>query len=152
MLMGMLANNIVNLAHRNLDLQRALDGANRSLDRRAQNRQQIVRQAIDFMQSNLENPIAVRDVAQAVALTPTYFGILFNELTGQTPREYLIGLRLERAKEYLAHTDMSIMDVCVALGYDPSYFSRLFKRRVGCTPVDYARQVRNVGRVQSPSA
>jgi len=52
--MGMLTNNIVNLAHRNLNLQRELDGAHRSLDKQAQNRQQIVRQAIDFMQSDLE--------------------------------------------------------------------------------------------------
>jgi AraC-like DNA-binding protein len=140
-LLGMIANTIANLAHRNLALQRELDGVRRaSAERRALERREIVRRAIDFMQDHLETPVTITDVARAVALTPTYFGVIFREQIGRNPVDYLIDLRIERAKDYLIHTDMSVMDVCVALGYDPSYFSRLFKRRTGLTPGQYARR------------
>ncbi|MBI1258124.1 MAG: helix-turn-helix domain-containing protein [Chloroflexi bacterium] len=134
-LMGMIANTIANLAHRNLKLESELDGV-RGTDHR-----EIVRKAIDFMQDNLEAPVSVGEVAQAVALNPTYFGIIFSEQIGRNPIDYLIDLRIERAKHYLGRTQMSVMDVCVALGYNPSYFSRLFKRRMGCTPGEYARRI-----------
>jgi AraC-like DNA-binding protein len=141
-LMGMIANTIANLAHRNLKLERELDeGRLTASDRRAIEHREMVRRAIDFMQENLETPVSVADVAAAVALNPTYFGIIFTEQMGRKPVDYLIDLRIERAKYYLAHTDMSVMDVCVTLGYDPSYFNRLFKRRTGHTPGQYARRV-----------
>ncbi len=142
-LMGMIANTIANLAHRNLKLETELDGVRSTAqDQRDTERRELVRKAIDFMQENLESPVSVSEVAQAVALNPTYFGIIFSEQIGRNPIDYLIDLRIERAKHYLAHTPMSVMDVCVALGYDPSYFSRLFKRRTGYTPGQYARRGR----------
>lgn len=139
-LMGMIANTIANLAHRNLLLERELMGARSTNEQRAAEQQALIRKAITFMQENLEMPVTVADVAQVVALSPTYFGILFMEHIGRSPINYLIGLRIERAKEYLTHTDMSVMDVCVALGYNPSYFNRLFKEQTGFTPGQYARK------------
>ncbi len=143
-LMGMIANTIANLAHRNLKLEIELDGVrSAALDRRDAEHREIVRKAIDFMQDNLETPVTVAEVAQAVALNPTYFGIIFAEQIGRNPIDFLIDLRIERAKHYLTHTPMSVMDICVALGYDPSYFNRLFKRRTGCTPGQYAHRARH---------
>ena len=140
-LMGMIANSIANLAHRNFSLERALiDMRKVALHRRSVNRHDIARRAIDFMQENLEAPISIVDVARAVALDPTYFGIVFAEQMGRSPIEYLINLRIERAKHYLAHTQMSVMDVSAALGYDPSYFNRLFKRHTGYTPGQYSQR------------
>jgi YesN/AraC family two-component response regulator len=54
----------------------------------------------------------------------------------------LINLRIERAKEYLANTTMSVQEVCRSLGYDASYLMRLFKQRTGYTMGQYARQMR----------
>ncbi|HVO70964.1 MAG TPA: helix-turn-helix domain-containing protein, partial [Aggregatilineaceae bacterium] len=141
-LLGMIANTIANLAHRNRSLERELEGTRGSAGQRTLYRREIVRKAIDFMQSNLEEPVGVAETARAVRLSLPYFCTLFAEQTGHNPGDYLIELRLERAKEYLAQTRMSVMDVCVALGYSPSYFSRLFKLRVGCTPGQYARKMR----------
>ncbi len=149
-LMGMMVNNIIALSHRNLALERELEGTRRTLYGHVQTRQETVRRAIDFMQQNLETPLTVRDVARHVALTPTYFGLLFTEVMGQNPRDYAINLRLERAKQYLSHSDMSILDICVALGYNNSYFSRLFKSHVGCTPTDYRLQRHAISHIDSP--
>ncbi len=104
---------------------------------------EIIQRAISFMQDNLETDIGVADVARFVALDPSYFCRLFTERTGRNPRDFLMDLRMDRAKYYLAHTEMSVMEVCVALGYSPSYFSRLFKRRMGCTPGQYAQKTRS---------
>jgi two-component system response regulator YesN len=94
------------------------------------------------MQEHLEDPIGVADIARAVALSPHHFSALFMEQTGYSPGDFLINLRVERAKEYLARTRMSPTDVCLVLGYSPSYFWRLFKRRTGLTPARYARRAR----------
>jgi AraC-like DNA-binding protein len=143
-LLGMIANTIANLAHTNLKLERELLGVRSSGEIRAAQRRDLVRQAIDYMQANLETPISVIEVARAVALSPTYFGTIFSQEIGRSPVDFLIDLRIERAKEYLAHTSMSVMDVCTALGYNPSYFNRLFKVRIGCTPGQYARKWRRM--------
>jgi ABC-type sugar transport system substrate-binding protein/AraC-like DNA-binding protein len=103
---------------------------------------EIIHKAICFMQENLEAAVGVADVARHVALDPSYFCRLFTEQTGRNPRDFLMDLRIERAKYYLENTGMSVMDVCVALGYSPSYFSRFFKRRMGCTPGQYAQRAR----------
>lgn len=104
--------------------------------------QEVARQAIAFMQENLENPIGVAEVSRAVALTPTYFSTLFSQQVGCSPIDYLTELRLERARHYLTDTQMSVKEVGATLGYSRSYFSRLFKRQIGCTPGQYARRVR----------
>jgi AraC-like DNA-binding protein len=132
-LMGLIANTIATLVYR-------LDRAHQDLERRSEGHKQIVRQAIDFMQEHLEEAIGVADIARAVALSPHYFSDLFAEQTGQSPSEFLINLRIERAKEYLTHTRMSPTEVSLVLGYSSSYFWRLFKRRTGSTPARYARR------------
>ncbi len=141
-IMGMIANTIASLTHRNLALERELNAVRQTVARRSLEKQEIVRQAVTFMQNNLESPVTVADAARAVTLSVPYFCTIFAQQTGQNPGDYLIELRLERAKNYLAHTSMSVMEVCVALGYSPSYFSRLFKQRVGQTPGIYAQMMR----------
>jgi len=133
-LLGTISNTIANLAHH-------LDRTQDSADGRAR-RREIVRRAIDLMEQHLEAPISVADVARAVNLNAPYFCTVFTEHTGLTPSDYLINLRLTRAKDYLEHTTMSVADICATLGYDPSYFSRLFKRHTGHAPGQYARLMR----------
>ncbi len=141
-LIGMIANTIADLSMRNRRLERELDSARQALRERSLQRKHLISHAIAFMQDNLEQPIKVADVAQEIHLSFSYFGVLFQEETGKTPVDYLIDLRIERAKEYFRHTQMSVADVCTRLGYDPSYFSRLFKRRTGYAPGDYAQRLR----------
>ena len=61
--------------------------------------------------------------------------------TGEGVKEYLLGIRLSRAKELLARTDLPVAGVARRVGYeDPAYFSRLFSRRVGMAPVRFRAQ------------
>jgi transcriptional regulator GlxA family with amidase domain len=135
-LISLTVNSIAHLAYR-------LDHAHADLRRRSEQQKAMVCRAIDFMQSHLEESIGVAEIARVVALSPHYFSELFMEQTGQAPSEFLIHLRIERAKEYLTFTGMSPTEVCLALGYSPSYFWRLFKDRTGSTPGGYARRMRS---------
>ncbi len=135
-LLGIIANTIANLVHR-------LERAGSDEEKRVQGRKETVRRAIDYMTTHLEAGITSAAVARAVNLTLPYFSTLFSEETGHHPSDYLIKLRVERAKEYLTHTTLSVVDVSDKLGYDPSYFSRLFKRHTGYAPSHYALIVRS---------
>lgn len=143
-MMGMIANNIAHLAHRNQMLENELRKAQSAAGQASRRARETIDRAIDFMQENLEESIGIRDVARAVSLNPCYFSTLFAGQMGCTPSDFFTRLRIERAKEYLRHTSMSVMDICVALDYNPSYFNRLFKKMTGQTPGRYARQVRQV--------
>ena len=140
-MLGIFANQIASLAHRNYLLEQELEDVRRQRRGQSYAPKELVKQAIAYMQENLEEEIGVAGVAQALALSPTYLGVIFRRHTGRSPSDYLIDLRLERAKEYLEHTEMSVMDVCVALGYTPSYFSRLFKRQTGHAPSEHRRRI-----------
>lgn len=60
---------------------------------------------------------------------------------GCSPKDYLLRIRLDRAKELLATTDLPVAAVARRVGYDdPAYFSRLFTRRVGVAPVHFRIQ------------
>jgi len=137
-LLGMIANTIANLAHEALTLRERLPSARRSTSQR-----EIVFEAINFMQENLEEDIDIPAVAQQVALSVTHFNRIFHDQLGCNPGGYLINLKLERAKEYLTYTTMTVLEVCTALGYTPSYFTRLFKQRTGVTPSEFAKSVRS---------
>ncbi|AEW93513.1 AraC family transcriptional regulator [Streptantibioticus cattleyicolor NRRL 8057 = DSM 46488] len=60
---------------------------------------------------------------------------------GCSPKDYLLAIRLGRAKELLAATDLPVAAVARRVGYaDPAYFSRLFTRRVGLAPIRFREQ------------
>jgi len=141
-LISMIVNSMASLAHRNQHLERELTFALDDSSKPGQQKKQLVRQAIDYMEEKLEDNISTVDVARSVSLSPAHFSVVFTEQTGKNPSDFLIDLRIERAKEYLTQTEMSVMEICVALGYSPSYFSRVFKARTGYTPGGYARQKR----------
>lgn len=62
----------------------------------------------------------------------------FKEYTGQTPLQYILGIRLSTAKRMLENTDYSISEISASIGYDNAlYFSRLFHKHVGVSPKEY---------------
>lgn len=135
-LLGIVTNSIANLRHDSQSIRQNSNSTVRS------QRKAVVHRAIEFMRDQLEDDITVADVAHVLNVSPAYFCRLFTEETGRNPRDYLIDLRVARAKEFLKHTTMSVADVCATLNYHPVYFSRLFKEKTGVSPSDFARQAR----------
>ncbi len=88
-----------------------------------------------FMVSNIRHPLKIADLAAYCYMSPSRFAHWFKEAVGVAPMRYLELLRLEKARELLSCTGMSIAAVADAAGYsDPLYFSRVFQHHNGVSP------------------
>lgn len=97
-----------------------------------------VAEAIAFLRAHLAEPISLRDVAEAVHLSPSHLARRFREATGVTLLTFLHRLRTAHARQHLAETDDSVLEVALACGFDsPEHFHRIFKRETGLTPHRY---------------
>ncbi|WP_328496952.1 AraC family transcriptional regulator [Streptomyces sp. NBC_00414] len=86
-------------------------------------------------------PLTVADHATRHGMTPAELRTAVRRGAGCSPKDYLLGIRLGRAKELLAATELPVAAVARRVGYDdPAYFSRLFTRRVGMAPVRFREQ------------
>lgn len=79
-------------------------------------------------------------IASRIGISEAHFCRMFKEYTGFRPFEYMNLLKLQKAKELLKNTEMSISEISQSVGYEShSYFSMLFKRYMGVTPTEYRR-------------
>lgn len=98
----------------------------------------LVEKAKEYIKGRYFKDISLDDVSREINISPYYFSKLFKEETGENFIEYVTAIRMEKAKELLSRTDMSVKEICCEVGYaDPNYFSRSFKKNVGVTPTEY---------------
>lgn len=99
---------------------------------------QKVAEAIICMSEHIDQPLRVSALARQASLSPAYFGELFKDQTGCSPRDYLHLLRMHRACQLLQGTSWSMKRIATSLGYqDPFHFSRQFKAFQGISPSQY---------------
>lgn len=88
----------------------------------------IVNTVLEFINENFMHNLSLDVISQNMYLSPAYISKLFKESTGNSPINYLIKLRLSKAKESLESGDQSIKKVALSVGYpDVYHFSKLFK-------------------------
>ena len=105
-------------------------------------REDVVEKAIAYLQSNYGDPnISAQYLADKYRITPSYFSRLFHEKCGCTFPDYLVALRIERARELLLEREnLSIQEICELVGYsNASYFTTSFKKKYGMTPGQFRR-------------
>ena len=99
--------------------------------------------ARDMLREVHDRPPTIDEVARAAAMSPFHFIRRFRALFGDTPHQYRIRARIDRAREMLAVDDRSVTDVCMEVGCSSlGSFSDLFARRVGVPPSAYQRHAR----------
>lgn len=109
----------------------------------AQSAVQGIEQSIMFMQAHFHEQIDMKTLSELAGLTASSFSRLFKKTVGEAPVHYLIGLRMEHAKELLTRQDGRIKEISSAVGYDDEfYFSRIFHRTVGVSPTFYMKRAR----------
>ena len=93
-------------------------------------------------------PLGLRaNAAESMGMSTFYFSRQVKVLTGHTFLEYLTAYRIDKAKDLLQSTDMSVSDIGHSAGYSESnYFLRVFKRVTGMTPSTYRNQVKDEGK------
>lgn len=94
-------------------------------------------QVVKLMQEHIEDPLSADDLAGMIGVTRRQLERLFAAHLHDTPSHFYIGVRLERARELLRQTAMSVMSVGVACGFgSSSHFSRAYRARFGLSPKD----------------
>lgn len=103
------------------------------------NKTYVVNTIISYLNENYTRKISLNKISQNMYLSPVYISKLFKEETGESPINYLIQIRLEKAKDILIHkTTSNIKDIAKSVGYDDAYyFSKLFKKYYGVAPSHY---------------
>lgn len=98
-------------------------------------------QARAYIHQNLDAPLDLDTLAAVACLSKFHFIRLFKDVYGQTPRQYLITKRLDRASKLLIHSSLTFHEICQEVGLkDSSSFGRLFKRSFGATPHLYRQR------------
>ena len=105
----------------------------------------VINEAKVFMSQNFQNPnLMLQDAAAAVNMSKSRFSAVFSQYTGKTFTEYLLYLRLGKAKELLRTTGEKSSAIAYEAGYnDAHYFSYIFKKNTGMTPSEYRARYHN---------
>ena len=107
---------------------------------------------VEFLKANLHRKLTLREIAQGVNLSRSRVSYLIRAETGMPPFQHLKMLRMERARDLLEITFLSIKEIMAKIGIqDQSHFSRDFKKVHGLTPSEYRglHASRNVSEMHS---
>ena len=96
----------------------------------------------EFVQAKMEDGLTLIEMAQSVDLSPAHFSRMFRKSTGETPHQFVLRNRIERAKEMLRTPGVRVLDVAVACGFKTQqHFARVFHRICGASPMQYRYKV-----------
>ena len=102
----------------------------------------VVDKAISYMEKNLSSKITLDELSGFVNLEKSYFIRLFKKETGLTPFKILNEMRLDRASDLLATTDMKISEIASSVGFGTtSFFISEYKKRFGITPREHRKNI-----------
>lgn len=99
-----------------------------------------IKRAMNYVDESLHEQLSLKEVASLVHLNPSYFSVLFKEQANMTFSEYVTRSRLQKAKNLLIVSNLSVADIAEEVGYSTSkYFIKLFKEYEGQTPSQYRK-------------
>lgn len=108
---------------------------------------QRLRHAREFIDTSFHLPIDLEQISRRAFFSPYHFLRLFKQTFHKTPHEYLTKKRLEKAKQLLVSSELSVTEICFEVGFESlGSFSTLFRKYAGHPPKLY--RTRTLGRLQ----
>lgn len=115
-----------------------LDLLERLESKHAAGEQPSMERSIAYAESHYQEKISREQLAEMAGVSPSHYSILFKQLTGFSPSDYLSRLRVHRAKELLIDGKGTLREIAQKVGYkDEFYLSRRFKQETGSPPSGY---------------
>ena len=95
--------------------------------------------AQEYIRQNIKEDLTLEKIAEYVHLSSSHFSRIFKKETGYSPYEYILLVRINKAKHLLRTTRKSVKEIAFAVGYrSESNFCNSFTQRVGVSPADFA--------------
>ena len=96
--------------------------------------------ARDLVDSRYAEPLDLEALARTAHVSPRHFSRSFRRTFGETPYQYLLTRRIERARHLLRTTNLQVAEVCLAVGFTSvGSFTTTFRRHAGASPTAYRR-------------
>lgn len=97
--------------------------------------------AKQLLLSKVKGNVSIPEIARECNMSASYFLRAFKETTGQTPHQWLMAQRVEKAREFLSNTELPLAEIAIACNfYDQSHFSRVFSQLMGSSPGNWRRR------------
>jgi len=111
--------------------------------KKSPNSHRIINKARIYLEKNYQYQLMVEDVAREMSISTSYFKKIFKRDIGYTFSNYLNIIRIQKAKEILIKSKLSITEIAFDIGYnDSNYFSTVFKNIEGISPREYRKRMR----------
>jgi len=121
-------------------LRSTVNNGSEKMNRRETGLQLSILKVVEYLQDNFNQNFTNEELLNIANLSPYYFIRLFKKETGRTPQQYLIELKIDKAKELLSVSNYSITEICFICGFsEHSHFSKVFKRITGLTPLAFRK-------------
>ena len=107
---------------------------------RYRTRNKILQQALEHMNTNIEEPLSTRDIAEYIGVSVRQIERTFHKHVGESPGKHYRKIRLKHVKALLASSDMSIIQIALATSFkSPSNFSKNYRQEYGTSPYHFHR-------------
>lgn len=111
-----------------------------SIPEEASNSDNAIARSLDYIRTYFNSNISIQDICNEINMSPYHFIRSFKQKYGLTPYQYLIELRINKAKDILACGQHSVSETAILCGFvSVSHFSSTFKRKTGVSPLEYKK-------------
>ena len=102
-----------------------------------------LRPVMDYITENYCKKIYIEKLSDMIGVSPDYFTKMFKDSIGKTPIEYINGLRINRAMQLLAETQLPMAEIAESTGFcNPNYFHKIFKQYMETSPLVFRKSVK----------
>lgn len=103
-------------------------------------KKQVVSECIRKLHENYQKEISIEEMARSAGYSRDHFHRIFKEVTGRTPYDTLISIRMDRAKNFLLNASLSVGEIADLIGFKDIFsFSKQFKQTFSCSPSFYRK-------------
>lgn len=101
----------------------------------------VVHEIKDYIDTHYMDEISVESLADQFQISVSHFNRIFKQSFQLNCKEYITTVRVEKAKEYLAGSELAVSEVGSKVGYpDATYFTKVFRKKTGMTPKEYRNE------------